>query len=116
MKTKLIKTIAVLLFFSVISGCASIRHDYLMKGQVLDVKDDSIAVVCVGLNDGATVGQMLSVYRFKPTYSTVEGTDQFERVDVGKVKIRKIVNEHYANAEILVGEVHKNDIVQLIED
>ncbi|PCI72981.1 MAG: hypothetical protein COB38_02200 [Gammaproteobacteria bacterium] len=115
MKTNQLKLFIAMLFVVFLSSCAgSFKHDYLMKGQVIDVKDNDDIVVCVGTDDGAKVGQMLNVYRFIERHPDIESPDQYARVDVGKVVIEEIVNEHYAIAKIIDGSIEKYDTVQLV--
>ena len=102
----------------VMSGCASMQtagHEYLMKGQVLDVTDD-VAYLCVGSKDGAQVGQAFTVYRFEKALNPDPKSvlPYFKRVETGgKVKIAEIVDEHMATAKILAGSVKVNDVVEL---
>ena len=99
------------------SGCASLQpleHQYIMRGQVLDVTDGS-AYICIGKSDGAQVGQELTVYKFvKSGYLTPKNqTPYFKKEITGKVKIENIVDEHYSHVKILSGSVHVNDVVEL---
>lgn len=101
----------------VMSGCASMQtaeHEYLMKGQVLDVTDD-VAYLCVGSKDGAQVGQAFTVYRFEKALNPNPKSvlPYFKREQTGKVKIAEIVDEHMATAKILAGSVKVNDVVEL---
>lgn len=91
----------------------SFRHKYLMRGQVLEVKDAAL-VVCVGTADGAAVGQELDVVRHTrvrtPPKSVSPG---FRRENVGKVKITTIFDDHYAQATVVSGNVRVNDTIEL---
>lgn len=102
----------------VMSGCASLQkagHEYMMRGQVLEVTGNS-AYICIGKADGAQVGQEFAVYRFvKSGYLTPKNqTPFFKKEQTGKVKIEEIVHDHYSNASILTGSVKVNYIVELV--
>lgn len=102
----------------VLMGCAtvapesSLRHEYLMRGQILEVQDNSL-VMCIGSADGAAVGQELNVIRHtriaKPPKSVGPG---FRRDNVGKVRITTIFDDHYAQATVIDGTVRENDSVE----
>jgi hypothetical protein len=114
MLNKISKLMVVAVFGLIVSGCANsdFSHEYLMRGQVISTSSNN-TVVCVGLNDGAEVGQELIAYRFFPTVFGGEGDEIFERRNVGKVKIEKIIDEHYAKVIVVEGDVQKHDMVQL---
>jgi len=114
MLTKVSKTIALVAFAIILTGCANsdFSHNYLMRGQVVSASPDSI-IVCVGLDDGARVGQELTAYRFFETNNSGEGEETFERISVGKIKIEKIIDQHFAKITVLKGEIKKSDMVQL---
>jgi len=114
MLTKISKTIALVVFTVVITGCANsdFSHKYLMRGQVVSSSPNNI-VVCVGLDDGAKVGQELAAYRFFETNNSGEGDKIYEKRNVGKIKIEKIINEHYAKVKVVEGEISKHDMVEL---
>ncbi|MFT6246887.1 MAG: major membrane immunogen (membrane-anchored lipoprotein) [Cognaticolwellia sp.] len=108
------KKIALLAFAIVLTGCANsdFSHNYLMRGQVVSVKPDNV-VVCVGLEDGAKVGQVLNTYRFIMNDDNDEGADFFMQVENGQIRIEEIIDEHFAKVSVLKGDVKKNDMVQL---
>jgi hypothetical protein len=85
-----------------------------MRGQILEVADN-MAYLCIGKNDGAQVGQELTVYRFvKSGYLTPRNQiPYFEKRKTGSVKIEDIFDEHYSHAKILTGSVKANDVVEL---
>ncbi len=100
------------------AGCAtmeSVGHKYMMKGQVLDVTDNS-AYLCIGSKDGAEVGQEYAVYKFvravnpNPKFAA---QPYFRREKAGKIKITEIVDEHMAKATITAGEVQVNYMAEL---
>ena len=100
-----------------LGGCAglqSVEHQYIMRGQVLEV-DDGMAYLCIGKNDGAQVGQELTVYRFLRSSSPNVKVQKyyFKKEKIGSVKIEDIFDEHYSHAKILTGHVKVNDVVEL---
>jgi hypothetical protein len=89
-----------------------IVHKYLMRGQVLDVQDNAL-VVCVGTADGAVVGQELDVVRHVPsTAPSGKAPHFFRRENVGKVRITALVDDHYAQATVISGNIRVNDTVE----
>ncbi len=101
--------------FVVLTGCSTvgvIRHQYIMRGQILDVSDGEI-YLCIGSNDGAQIGQELTAYRFVKTGQTIKGAQFFRRETTGTVRITEIIDEHYAKANLLTGKADVNNIVEL---
>lgn len=95
------------------AGEASFKHEYMMRGQILEVETASV-VVCVGKKDGAEVGQVLAVVRHVPAspHSKTAGP-RFRSEEVGTVKITSLFDDHYATAEVVKGSPKLNDTVQL---
>jgi hypothetical protein len=114
MLNKISKIIILAGFMTVLASCANsnFSHKYLMRGQVISASSNNI-IICVGLDDGAKVGQELLAYRFFETNKIGEGDDIYERRNIGKVKIEKIIGEHYAKVTAIEGNVKKHDMVQL---
>jgi hypothetical protein len=96
------------------AGEASFRHKYLMRGQILEM-DTGALVICVGKEDGAEVGQVLDVVRHVPVIGSnpKEAGPKFKQVDVGRVKVTSLFDDHYAMAEVVAGSPKVNDIVEL---
>jgi len=113
MLTNVSKKIAIVVFAVVLTGCANsdFSHDYLMRGQIVSASPDNI-VVCLGLDDGAEVGQELTVYRFFETHNNNEGASGFEKRSVGTIRVEKIIDKHFAKVTVLKGEINKSDMVQ----
>jgi len=115
MKTRVMKngTVVsmVLLILLAAMGCATLetaRHEYFMRGQVLEVEDGR-AYLCIGSEEGAKVGQEFTVHRYVKT----GGARGSYRVDlVGTLKITE-VETHMAWAKIITGDVKANDVVDL---
>jgi hypothetical protein len=66
MKRKIAFNTLITVLLVIIAGCStmgSLEHNVMMKGQVLDVTDNS-AYLCIGSKDGAEVGQEYAVYKF----------------------------------------------------
>lgn len=109
--------LALMIVGLTISGCASLqtaRHEYIMRGQILEVSDGA-AYLCVGTKDGAQVGQEFTVYRFErtPSVNPKSTAPSFKRAETGKIKITEIVDEHMATAKILSGSVKASDVAEL---
>ena len=114
MFNKISKLMVIAVFSLIVSGCANsdFSHNYLMKGQVISVDDNNI-YVCVGLDDGAKVGQILEAYRFVMNDDNDEGADFFLKQETGQIRIEELVDEHFAKVSVLEGEVKKHDMVLL---
>lgn len=105
--------LALTLATSVIAGDGSLRHGIFMRGQILEV-DKSEVVVCVGSRDGAQVGQTLDVIRHKRKNAPPKTfLPQFERIEIGQVRITEVYDEHYARAVVVSGKVRATDIVEI---
>lgn len=114
MKTRVITTVIIGVIAVMLGGCASMqsaRHEYVMRGQVLDVTDDGV-YLCIGKKDGAVVGQEYEVYDLVRT-GNFKTPPYYKKVDVGIIKLTEITDEHYAKAKVLSGEVKSHYIVEL---
>ena len=120
MKRILVFNALLVLLVVALAGCSRMetaRHEILMKGQILEVTDNS-AYLCIGSKDGADVGDQFAVYKFTRAVnpdSKYAAHPYYEREVVGKIKITEIVDEHMAKANIVAGEVHPNYFVELEE-
>jgi hypothetical protein len=110
--------VAVLLLL--MAGCATLesaKHEYIMRGQVIEVNGDS-AYLCIGSHDGAQIGQEFKVYRFVKVpnpYSRPGAQYSYKREEAGRIKITEIVDEHMATAKVLAGQVAANYVVELTQ-
>lgn len=106
---------SVLLAISACSSMQSARHEYLMRGQVVEITG-SEAVVCIGSQDGAQVGQELTVYKLVSRNSGGSPKNsalRWERIKVGSVRIMQVIDEHFATARVISGPVEVNHVVEL---
>lgn len=95
-----------------LAGPKALYHGWIMRGQVLSV-DSGKTVLCIGARDNAKVGQELDVIRQTPVPGAKRTEPNFRRENVGKVKITKIFDEHYSEAEVVSGDLKANDTVEL---
>ncbi|MFZ2633741.1 MAG: hypothetical protein WA081_02240 [Desulfosalsimonadaceae bacterium] len=107
----------LLAWAAIMAGCANLdsaRHEYIMRGQILEVSDNE-AYLCIGRKDGAEVGQEYTVYNFRKTMFRNQKSPQFTylKEKTGTVKLIEIVDEHFAKAKILTGEAKRNYVVEL---
>jgi len=114
---RLLKNVLLLSALLGMSACSSLqsaRHEYLMRGQVVEVTGDE-ALVCVGSADGAAVNQELTAYKLVNRNPGAPGrnTPSWERVSVGTVRIVQVVDEHFAKALVTSGEVKVNNLVEM---
>lgn len=116
MKRKLglaVITSFVVLGLTACSTVGQLRHEYIMRGQVISAEGDNI-YLCVGKRDGAQVGQELTVNRVSSRPGSPKASAPiFTRTLVGRIKIVEIVDEHFAKATVLNGQVQTNDIAEL---
>lgn len=118
MRKSAIVNVFLAILFIAAAGCATmetVSHKYIMKGQVLDVSDGE-AYLCIGSADGAKAGQEFPVYRYVrlPFAGTKQAAPSFKREEVGSVKIKEVVDVHYARATILRGDIKVNDVAELV--
>lgn len=98
-----------------LSACATaheVHHKYLMRGSIVGKKDNRVSL-CIGTKDGAKKDQVLSVYRIESVGNPSKQPFAHRKVIVGKVKIEKIVDEHFAVASVVSGTAEVNQIVEL---
>jgi len=89
------------------AGCAnnSLYHSAVARGQVVQISTSDV-VVCIGKRDGAEPEQLLNVYRIELAKGVVEeGESIWQRVHVGKVKIERIIDDHFAKARVIEGKI-----------
>jgi len=90
-----------------------VYHQLVMQGQVLSVDGTSL-IVCIGEGGGAEVGQELNLIRHvRDKVAPKAGGPGFHRESIGKVRIAKIFDEHYASAEVVQGVAQASDMVEL---
>ncbi|CCU72129.1 hypothetical protein [Thalassolituus oleivorans] len=113
MKNKMLLSSVVLVVIIALGACSSqTYHKALMKGQIVDVEDGKI-MMCIGSREGASEGDEFRVVRSTFRKDVVEdGESDYELVEVGTVKILTILNEHYATAKVLDGDVKIYDIAE----
>jgi hypothetical protein len=108
----------LLLFMAalMLSSCATIQkgyHAYLMKGNIIEVSDGEI-YLCIGTEDGAAVGQELTVYKITGKSGNIKGAPAgFTRLNTGKVRITEVLDEHFAKAIVISGKAEVTSIVEL---
>lgn len=111
-------TLAALLLLAALpmtafAGDSSFRHQYLMRGQVLESNGGAI-VVCIGKEDGAAVGQVLQVVRHvRLASSAKKAGPRYRRDPVGSIRIVSLFDGHYADAQVIAGTPQVNDMVEL---
>jgi hypothetical protein len=108
---------AAAVLLALLAGCSTMQaagHKYLMRGQVIEASGGTV-YLCVGTADGAKKGQQLSAYHFVPGRrpSSKGSGPTFTREKTGTVEIIEIVDEHYANAKVLSGDVNEGNLVEL---
>lgn len=117
MNTKFIVKVLCGFIVIILTGCAildSTKHQYIMRGQVLDVAGDEV-YLCIGSKDGAAVGQEYLVYRFiKPANPNAKNeVSPYKKENTGTIKLTKIIDEHFAKAQVVTGDARVNYVVEL---
>lgn len=115
MKSNFIIMTLTIFVLSIMTSCATVetvRHNYIMRGQVIEATNEGV-YLCIGSADGAEVGQEFKVFKYIIMPATKSLRPDHRREETGMVKITEIVDEHYAKAKILRGEVKENYIVEL---
>ena len=95
-----------------LAGPKAVYHSWIMRGQILSVEEGK-TVICIGKRDRAKVGQVLEVIRQSAAVSGSPRAPAFTPVNVGQVRITKIFDEHYSEAEVVSGDLKANDTVEL---
>lgn len=114
MLNKIVKHSFLVFFVGLLTACAGSQfyHENIMRGQVVGIDNDEV-VVCIGSEDGAEEGQELQVSRYVWVGAVEDGDDDY-RVDyVGTLRIKSVVNAHFARAISTKGNIKKHDIVEL---
>lgn len=114
MLIKLSKFGVLLILAGVMSACASspFYHNNFMQGQVVNVDDQGI-VICTGSGGKSIEGQRFSVYRSVYEGGTQEGDDGYRISFVGEMIGSSTINEHFARAERVSGNIRKHDFVEI---
>ena len=118
MRKRTIVNLFLAILFIAAAGCATMEtvgHKYMMKGQILEVSDGE-AYLCIGSAEGAKAGQEFLVYRHLklPSTGSKQASPSYKREQVGSVKITQVVDEHYARANIISGNIKVNDVAELV--
>ena len=112
-KTKIGLVIASLAMLAAVPAAAGIGHSWFMRGSIV-AEDATGKVVCIGSDDGATVGQVLVAYRVVPNPGPSKGTGpNFRRERTGQVRIDHIFDAHFAHVTVVEGTPTVHDIVEL---
>ena len=92
---------------------AGVRHRYFMKGQLLEVDGQGV-YLCVGTDDGARSGQQVEVFRYgRAKEGNPKAAPRFERKQIGRIEIVEVVDEHFARAKVLAGDLRVGDVAEL---
>lgn len=96
---------------SVLGACSSqIYHKAVMRGQIVAVDEDQVTI-CIGRQQGAKTGDEFRVKRSVFRQGVVEdGESDFELVEVGRIKVSRVIDDHYARAKVINGSIKLNDI------
>jgi hypothetical protein len=111
------------LVLAIMLGGCSVSHK-AMRGSVVAIVNGE-PFICIGSKDALQVGDTLSVYRTKEvgfsilplepyrSPDEIKRSYRYEKTNVGRVRITRIVDEHYAAVEVLAGEIDYPDIVEM---
>ncbi len=113
MKNKLFKFGVLGTLILLLGACSSsMYHKALMKGQIVKVNDREV-VMCIGSREGAKANDEFRVVRSTFRTDVVEeGESDYELIEVGRVEIVSIVDEHYAIAKVINGDIQLHDVAE----
>lgn len=89
-----------------------IYHSWIMRGQVLSAEAGK-GILCIGKRDNARVGDVLAVVRQTPVTTGGPRASGFRPVEVGQVRLTRIVDDHYSEYEVVSGDPQVHDTVEL---
>ncbi len=115
LKTKISFAIAsIAMLAAVPAAAAGIGHSWFMRGSIV-AEDASGKVVCIGSDDGATVGQVLDVYRtiIHPNPGGKGAGPTYHRERTGHVRIDHVYDTHFAHVSVVDGAPALHNIVEL---
>ncbi len=87
-------------------------HSWIMRGSVVKAGSKDL-VICVGGADGAQPGQILTAFRNVEHPQGPNRVPMFARHQVGRVRIDTILDDHFATATVVTGDVQLSDTVEL---
>jgi len=124
---RLLLIVLMILGLFTLSSCATTScqkyaqgRGIAMKGSVVKVANNGV-YLCIGNLDGAMVGQELEVWRTilgegskasTSMYSGSVSSGEISENMVGKVRITKVLDDHYSFAEVISGTAWLHDIVE----
>jgi hypothetical protein len=111
---KQLATVSVLL---TLIACSTnqVSPDNLMRGSVVRASENTI-VVCLGSDEPIEPGAIFSVNRATYSGSIDADTDTYSRENVGKIRILRPLNDHFAKARIIDGEAKSGDMIEQASD
>lgn len=86
-----------------------------MRGSVIRTSENTI-VVCLGSDERIEPGTTFSVHRATYSGSIDADTDSYSRENVGKIRILRPLNDHFARARIIDGEAEPGDMIEQASD
>lgn len=112
--------ISVIVALALIGGC-TVTHKTMRSSIVMKLADE--AHICIGVDDGIKVGDILTVYRTKevplPQQAIVPDRSgryqpkvKYEMVRVGRAKVTALLGEHYASVKPIDMVLEASDIFE----
>ena len=110
------KHLALLSVLVAVAACSTnpnqIATDDLTRGSVVRTSEKTI-VVCLGSDKSIEPGTIFAVHRATYTGSIDDDTDSYSRESVGKIRILRPLDDHFARARIIDGEAAPGDMIEL---
>ena len=97
----LLTVISLLMMLLVISGCSTLGEQPRNKAEVISTTGATVALFYGGSKEASSVfcvGETVPVYR-------QESRTRLRYVEVGKIRIMRVVNENYLEGEVVEGSV-----------
>ena len=112
-----LKNLASVSLLLTLIACSTnqVSSDSVMRGSVIRTSDNTI-VVCFGSDQSIEPGTIFSVHRATYTGSIDADTDTYSREKIGKIRILRPLDGHFARASIIDGEIEPGDMIEQMSD
>ena len=109
-----LKQIAIASVLVALAACSTnqFASSDLVRGSVVRSGENTI-VVCLGSSEHIEPGAIFSVQRARYTGSIDADTDSYSQENVGKIRILRPLDNHFARARIIDGEAKPGDMIEI---
>ena len=112
-----LKNLATACILLTLIACSTnqVSSDNGMRGSVIRTSENAI-VVCLGSDERVEPGTIFSVHRVTYSGSMDADTDSYSREKIGKIRILRPLNDHFARASIIDGKAEPGDMIELVSE